>query len=322
MRIVVLDGYTANPGDLDWQAFSALGELTVHDRTPPGQVVARAAGAEAILTNKTKLDATALKALPQLRYVGVLATGVNVVDLQAARAQGVAVTNVPAYGTASVAQATIALLMELANRVGRHDHAVHAGEWVASEDFCFTRARLTELDGLTLGIVGLGAIGQAVARVAQAFGMRVVAASSGRSSAPSRPTDSAGIERVPLDELFATADVISLHCPLTPENAGLVNAERLAKMKPTAFLLNTGRGGLIDEAALAAALRAGQLAGAGLDVLSSEPPAADNPLLSAPNCIITPHLAWATQAARRRLLATAAENLRAFAQGKTLNVVN
>jgi glycerate dehydrogenase len=317
MKIVVLDGYTANPGDLDWLPLAAFGELTVHDRTPATLLLERAAGAQVLLTNKVLLGAAELASLPDLRYIGVLATGYNVVDVNAARERGITVTNVPAYSTPSVAQHVFALLLELTRGTGRHAALVSAGRWSAAPDFCFWDSPQVELAGLTFGIVGFGAIGQAVARIALAFDMRVLA--------HTRTPDPAGwpeVDFVGLDELFARADVVSLHCPLTEETRGLVNASRLATMKPTAFLLNTGRGPLVDEAALAVALREACREGAGLDVLSQEPPPADNPLLSAPNCIITPHLAWATKAARQRLLNVSIDNVRAFLAGKSQNVVS
>jgi glycerate dehydrogenase len=270
------------------------------------------------LTNKTPLNAETLAALPRLRYLGVLATGYNVVDIAAARARGVPVCNVPAYGTASVAQAVFALLLELTNRSGAHSAAVRAGRWSASPDFCFWDGELIELAGRTLGIVGYGEIGRAVGEIARAFGMRVLAYS--RSGVPGATSD--GAEWVALDTLFRESDVVSLHCPLTPETRELVNTARLASMKPGAFLLNTARGPLVNEADLAAALHAGRIAGAGLDVLSTEPPSADNPLLRAPNCVITPHIAWATRAARARLIHTAVENVRAFLADTPRNVVN
>jgi glycerate dehydrogenase len=275
--------------------------------------VPRAADADVVLTNKTVLGRAEIDALPELACIGVLATGTNVVDGVAARARGIPVCNVPEYGTANVAQATFALLLELANRVGHHAAAVRAGRWTACPDFCFWDGDLVELAGLTLGIVGHGRIGRAVAAIGRAFGMRVIAHRRGGGD---------GREFVDLDTLFRASDVVSLHCPLTPETEGLVNAARLALMKPTAFLLNTARGGLVDEAALAAALDAGRIAGAGLDVLSVEPPPATNPLLAARNCVITPHIAWATRTARERLIAITADNLRAFAAGSPRNVVN
>lgn len=316
MKIVVLDGYTANPGDLDWSPLAALGELIVHERTPAALTLERAAGARVLLTNKVILGAREMAALPELRCIGVLATGYNVVDTVAAKERGVVVTNVPAYSTPSVAQHVFALLLELTRGVGRHADLVRAGRWSASPDFAFWATPQVELAGLTIGIVGFGAIGQAVARIALAFGMRVLV----HTRTPN-PASWPEVDFVGLDALLARADVVSLHCPLTEETRGMINAPRLAAMKSTAYLLNTGRGPLVDEAALAAALKAGQIAGAGLDVLSVEPPPADNPLLTAPNCIITPHLAWATRAARQRLLDVAIDNVRAFLEGKRQNVV-
>lgn len=316
-RIVVLDGHTLNPGDLCWDAIASLGDLEVHARTHPGELPERAAGATALLTNKVVLDRGVITTLPALRYIGVTATGVNVVDLGAASDHGVVVTNVPAYSTDSVAQLTFALLFELTHRVGHHAEAVRQGRWSASPDFSFSDFPLVELAGGTFGIVGYGSIGRAVARMAQALGMTVLAHTR---SAPG--TGNANIAFVPLKALFERSDVVSLHCPLTPETHHLVNAERLGWMKRTALLLNTGRGPLVDEPALADALRTGAIAGAGLDVLGAEPPPGDHPLLRAPNCLITPHLAWATVAARRRLMQTTADNLRAFLAGRAVNVVN
>jgi glycerate dehydrogenase len=318
VRIVVLDGYTLNPGDNPWGPLEALGELTVYDRSPDELVIERAAGADIVLTNKTRLDRAALAQLPGLSGICVLATGVNVVDVQAARERGVPVCNVPAYSTASVAQHAIALLLELANAVGVHDRAVHSSEWVRSPDFSFWKQAALELDGQVLGVVGYGAIGQRVAAIARSMGMMVIAAS--RSATPARATDE--VERRPLDALFREADVVSLHCPLTAETERLVRRERLRTMKPSALLINTARGGLIDEADLASALDHGVIAGAALDVLSCEPPAADNPLLRARNCIITPHIAWTSLAARRRLLEVTVENVRALVAGNPIHVVN
>ncbi len=317
MRIVVLDAYTTNPGDLDWGPVEALGELAVYDRTPDEAIVARAAGAEAVLTNKTHLSAATLAALPGLRYVGVLATGVNVVDLSAAAVAGITVTNVPGYSTPGVAQAVFALVLELTNQTGPLSTSARAGRWQACDDFCYWDGELVELEGLTLGIVGYGAIGRRVAGIARALGMRVVAASRSRAAG----TSDEGVEFISLDDLFRTADVVSLHCPLTPETKQLVNAARLASMKPSAYLVNTARGALVDEHALADTLAAGRIAGAGLDVLTQEPPRAGSPLLTAPNCVITPHVAWATRKARARLIAAAAANLAAFVQGQPQNVV-
>jgi glycerate dehydrogenase len=312
MRITILDGFTTNPGDLSWEPLEAIGELTVHDRTLPGDVVSRAAAAEIVLTNKTVLGRAEIAALPRLQCIGVLATGTNVVDLAAARDHGIPVCNVPDYGTPNAVQATFALLLELTNRTGHHDRTVHAGRWAACPDFCYWDGDLVELAGRTLGIVGYGRIGQAVAAVGRGFGMRILAHSRRGGDGP---------EFVDLDRLFAESDVVSLHCPLTPETKELVNARRLALMKPTAFLVNTARGAIVDEAALAAALDAGRIAGAAVDVLTVEPPP-PYPLLAARNCVITPHIAWATRSARKRLIAMTAANLRAFAAGTPQNVVN
>jgi len=316
MNIVVLDGFTLNPGDLAWDDLKALGTCEIYDRTPPAQLLARASNAEVLLTNKTVLTREQIQNLPRLKYIGVLATGTNVVDLAAARERGIPVTNVPAYGTKSVAQTTLALLLELTQHVGHHAQAVRAGRWTRSPDWCYWERPLIELDGLTLGIVGFGRIGRAVGELGAGLGMRLLACTPTPKAAP------ALVRFVELETLLRESDVVSLHCPLTPETKNLINAERLGWMKRTALLLNTSRGPLIDEAALAAALNAGRLAGAGLDVLSVEPPPADNPLLTAKNCVITPHLAWATRAARSRLMKIAVENIRAFFNGKPQNVVN
>jgi len=319
-KIVVLDGYTVNPGDNPWTPLAELGELTVYDRSRSSEVVERALEAEIVLVNKALLGREAFELLPRLRGVSVLATGVNTVDLDAASERGIAVCNVPSYSTASVVQHTLALLLELCNSVGLHDRSVHAGDWVRAVDYCYWKSPLSSLEGKLLGIVGYGAIGRGVATALQALGMEVCAA-----LLESRRPLTAGadaVPRLPLDELFRRADVISLNCPLTPETRQLVSRERLATVKPNCLLINTARGGLIDEAALSAALAAGQLAGAALDVLSSEPPSADNPLLSAPNCIITPHVAWSSLSARQRLLAITVDNVRALLQGKPIHVVN
>jgi glycerate dehydrogenase len=317
MNIVVLDGHTLNPGDLSWNALKELGHCRIYDRTPGPEVIARARDAEVVLTNKTVLMREAVFALPKLKYVGVLATGYNVVDIAAAKERGVPVTNIPNYGTASVAQHTFALLLELAHHAGHHAQTVRDGKWSRSADFCYWDFPLIELHGLTFGVIGFGKIGRAVAYLAQAFGMRVLVHSR------SKPLDLLPIcEFVSLEELLSRSDVVSLHCPLTPENKQFINAERLARMKPSAFLLNTGRGPLLDEQAVANALNSGTLAGAGLDVLAIEPPKADNPLLSARNCLVTPHIAWATRAARARLMNIAVENIRDFVAGKARNVVN
>ena len=316
MRIVVLDGYTLNPGDLNWNELNSLGSCKVYDRTSEAELPQRTAEGEILLTNKTVLNAATIQSLPQLQYIGVLATGTNVVDLSAARARGVPVTNVPAYSTSSVAQATMALLLELTNAVGHHAETVRAGRWSQQPDFSYWDQPLIELAGLTLGIVGFGRIGRAMADLGNAFGMPVLA------SFPRMQTVPPYVQHVDLETLLRQSDVISLHCPLTPETRHLINTQRLSWVKPTAFLLNSSRGQLVDEAALAQALNSAQLAGAGLDVLSEEPPAPDNPLLRARNCIITPHCAWATRAARERLMRVAVDNVRAFLSGQPQNVVN
>jgi glycerate dehydrogenase len=316
MRIVVLDGYTLNPGDLSWEPLQQLGESRVYDRTPPEEVVSRAAGAEIILTNKTIVSREAIEQLPQLRYIGVLATGYNIVDVGAARERNILVTNVPGYATESVAQLVFAHLLNLAEAVSRHTRLVTEGGWAAAKDFCFWEAPLVEIAGLTMGIVGFGQIGRATARLAEAFGMHVLASRS-NSTRPEKET----VRRVPLDDLFRLSDVVSLHCPLTPTTEGLVSDYRLSLMKPTAFLINTSRGPLVDEAALARALNEGRIAGAGLDVLSSEPPPPDHPLFHARNCHITPHIGWATTQARSRLLAGVLSNLRAYLTGAPENCV-
>jgi glycerate dehydrogenase len=313
MRIVILDGLTTNPGDLSWEPLERLGSLTVFDRTPPGAVAARAAGADVVLTNKAILGREQIAALRGLKYVGVLATGHNIVDGAAARERGIPVTNVPDYSTPNVIQATWALILELTNRVGHHDRTVHEGRWAACPDFCYWDGDLVELAGRTLGIVGYGRIGRGVADVGRAMGMRVMHHRQRSAGDPGS---------VDLDTLFRESDVVSLHCPLSPETRHLVDARRLALMKPAAFLVNTARGPLVDEAALADALNAGRIAGAAVDVLSVEPPPPTNPLLTARNCVITPHVAWATRDARRRLIDVAAANVAAFAAGSPRNVVN
>jgi len=316
MRIVVLDGHTLNPGDLSWETLKPLGEFVVYDRTPPGQVVPRSASAEIVLTNKTVLDRETILSLAALRYIGVLATGYNVVDVDAARARGIVVTNVPAYSTRSVAQLTFALLFELTLHVGHHSRVVHEGKWTHSPDFCFWDYPLVELEGLTMGIVGFGRIGQAVSELASALGLSVLVHTR---TAPSQGTMPARF--VDLETVFRQSDVVSLHCPLTAVTRHLVNAERLGWMKPRAFLLNTSRGPLVDEVALAEALNSGRIAGAGVDVLSVEPPPPTHPLLAARNCIITPHIAWATRAARERLMRIAVDNVQSFLAGRPANVV-
>jgi glycerate dehydrogenase len=318
MKIVVLDGYTVNPGDLSWEEYEKLGDLKVYDRTPQDQVVERARDAEVVLTNKTVINREAMTALPSLRYICVMATGYNVVHTQAAQERGVLVCNAPEYGTATVAQAVFALLLELTNRTGHHAKTVGDGKWSAASDFCYWDFPLIGLQGLTLGIVGYGRIGRAVGRIGQAFGMKLLASRRGETA----QAGTEEIERVDLEKLFCESDAVSLHCPLTPETNKLVNAQSLAKMKRTAFLINTARGGLVDEASLADALNRDRLAGAGLDVLSAEPPPLNNPLLQAKNCFITPHIAWATQNARKGLLQIGAENIRAWQRGTPRNMVH
>ena len=318
MKIVILDGHAINPGDLSWDALQGLGELEIFDRTPGDAIVTRAREADVLLTVRTPLVARTLKQLKRLRYVGAIFTGYDEIDLKAARELNVLVTNVPTYGTASVAQLVFALLLELCHHVGLHSAATHAGEWSRSPDFSFWKTPLVELQGKTMGIVGFGRIGRRVAEIALAMGMRVIAADADRKEVPDWP----GFRWCEVDELMAAADVVSLHCPLLPQTRGIVNASSLSKMRPGSFLINTSRGPLVVEQDLADALNDGRLAGAAVDVLSSEPPPLDNPLLLAKNCIVTPHIAWATKEARARLIESAATNLRAFLDGRPVNVVN
>lgn len=323
-KIVVLDAYTLNPLPVgeesplhpSWESLAALGELTLYPRTAESEVVSRCAEADLVLTNKAVITAAHLEALPKLSYIGVLATGTNIVDLAAARSRGIPVTNAPGYSTRSVAQHVFALLFELAARTGETDRAVKNGDWVRCPDFCFTVAPFFEMAGKNLAIVGFGEIGQAVARIGAALGMNILVHSRSQ-----KPFD-VPIEWVDLDTLWEKADVITLHCPLTDSTKGLINAASLAKIKNTAYLINTGRGPLINEADLAEALKTGQIGGFGADVLSKEPPAADNPLLTAPNTVITPHIAWASVEARKRLMGTVVENVKAFLSGQSVNVVN
>ena len=315
MKIVVLDGYCLNPGDLDWAAFEQLGELTVYDRTPANLTIERSKDADVLLTNKTVLNAENMSQMLNLKYVGVLATGYNVVDLDYAASRGIMVTNIPAYSTASVAQMVFAHILNITNSVEHHSQLVHNGAWSGSIDFCFWDRLQVELAGKTIGLVGLGNTGMATARIALAFGMKVIAVTT-KKNLPY------GIKSVSYSDLWQQSDIISLHCPLSADTRNLVNASTIAQMKPTAIVINTGRGPLIDERALADALNTGRIAAAAVDVLSTEPPAADNPLLSARNCQITPHIAWATREARQRLMGIAFANLRAFADGSPVNVVN
>ena len=319
MKIVILDAFTSNPGDLSWDAIKEMGELTVYDRTTPEEVLERCTGSEIIFTNKVILNSETIEQLPELKYIGVLATGTNVVDLNFAKERGICVTNIPGYSTDSVVQHVLALMLHFSSKVSVHNDAVQQGDWVNSIDFSFTLGTLNELSGKTLGIIGLGTIGRKLARVADAMGMKIVAAHQSSMDRLELPYE---VEWLPVDEVFALADFLSLNCPLTPETEKVVNAEHLKKMKSSAIVINTGRGPLVDEQALADALNNGTIAGAGLDVLSTEPPAVDNPLLSAKNCVITPHIAWASMEARERLIGIAADNLSSFLTGTPHNVVN
>lgn len=318
MKICILDGYSLNPGDLDWSPVERLGDVMLFDRTPADKIVERAADADIVLTNKVPFSADTLRQLPRLRFICVLATGYNIIDTEAATRQGVVVANIPAYSTMSVAQMAFAHILNITNHVASYAREVADGKWTNCPDFCFWDSALTELAGKTMGIVGLGNTGMATARIAVAMGMKVVALTS--KSADTLPE---GITPAPLDDVLASADVVSLHCPLTPSTRHLINAASIAKMKPSAILINTGRGPLVDEQAVADALNGGRLAAFGADVLSQEPPRGDNPLLSARNCFLTPHIAWATLEARTRLMSTATENVRQFIAGEPVaNRVN
>jgi len=313
-KTVVLDGYTLNPGDLSWENIASLGQIKLYDRTPVEQIVERCKEADIVLTNKVPFTEATLAQLPRLKMIAVTATGYNIIDIETARAKNIIVCNVPAYGTASVAQHTFALLLELTNRVGQHARSVSEGKWLRSEDWCFTEGPIIELEGKTIGIVGYGNIGQRVGLIAQAFGMKVIYYSPMiKPWTPDEPAD--------LPTLFSTSDVVTLHCPLTPANHEFVNKDLLQGMKPSAFLINTARGQLIQEQDLADALNEGRLAGAALDVLSKEPPSADNPLLTARNCLLTPHNAWISREARTRILEITTANIRAFLDGQPVNRV-
>jgi glycerate dehydrogenase len=318
MKIVVLDGLTLNPGDLSWDGLYHLGDVEIHDRTFGEQIIERSKGAEILFTNKTPLGEDEFAQLPDLKYIGVLATGYNIVDIEAAKKRNITVTNIPAYSTNSVAQMTFALILELCLHVQEHSNAVHSGDWVNSPDFSFWKTPLIELADKTMGIIGFGSIGQQVAKVAEAFGMKVIAAKSSNSNSG----NNTNVKRVDLDELLRESDIVSLHCPLFPSTKGIINKGSIEKMKKSAFLINTARGPLIVEEDLAEALNSGRIAGAGVDVLSTEPPKADNPLLTAKNCLITPHISWATFEARTRLRNKAVDNLKAFLQGNPINVVS
>lgn len=317
MKIVVLDGFAMNPGDLSWSELEQLGELTVYDRTAPGELMERAAGAAALLTNKTVLDAAAIHALPDLKYIGVLATGYNVVDIEAARECGVVVTNIPAYSTNSVAQMVFAHLLNITHRVAHYAQEAREGVWSSQADFSYTNTPLIELAGKKMGIVGLGNTGSATARIALSFGLEVHAF----TSKPASALPEGILKASSVDELFQTCDIVSLHCPLTSDTRELVNAKRLSMMKKTAILINTGRGPLVNEADLAVALQRGDLAAAGIDVMVAEPPVATNPLLKCANCYITPHIAWATKEARIRLMNQTVANFKAFLAGNVINNV-
>jgi glycerate dehydrogenase len=322
MKIVITDGYTLNPGDLSWEPLHSLGEVIYYDRSAPADILPRCRPANIIVTNKTPVDAATIDAAVDLRLIAVTATGYNMVDTMAARKRGIPVCNVPEYGTDSVAQHTFALLLELSNSVGRYDQSVREGEWQRSPDFCYCKTPLIELKGKTLGLVGFGRIGRQVARIAQAFGMRVLY--TGRPAAPgaasSRGASSA--QAVPMNTLFKESDFISLHCPLTADNHSFIDAKLLSLIKPAAFLINTSRGQLINETDLAAALRNHVLAGAALDVLATEPPPPDHPLIGLPNCLLTPHIAWMSWEARQRLLQTTIDNIRLALSGAPQHVVN
>nr|WP_319776339.1 D-2-hydroxyacid dehydrogenase [uncultured Sphaerochaeta sp.] len=317
-KIVVLDGFTLNPGDMSWEAFEDLGQLCVYERTDEDYIVERAQDATYLLTNKTPITAKTLDNLPSLKYIGVLATGYNVVDVQAAAERGITVTNIPTYGTRSVAQMVFAHLLHLTQHVAEHAQGVSKGKWQACPDFCYWEYPLIELEGKTLGLVGYGRIGKATAQIARSFGMNVVSYDPFISA----PDEEVGVDFVDLDTLLSSSDVISLHCPLTDQNREFLNKEKISIMKQSSFLINTSRGPLVCEQDLADALNSGHIAGAGLDVVSTEPIKASNPLLSAKNCYITPHISWATESARKRLMALAVENLKAFMEGKPKNIVS
>ncbi len=318
MKIVVFDGYTLNPGDIGWDILMQLGDVTIYDRTPVEQVVERAKDADAVLTNKVKLNRDHLEKLPKLRYIGILATGYNIIDTEAAKQKGIVVSNAPGYSTASVAQLVFAFLLEMTLHVQKHSDSAKSGDWAKSADFSYWNSPLIELAGKTIAIIGFGKIGQRVADIAAAFGMKVIAQSRTQTDQSHRTN----FEWVDLDTLLKYADVVTIHCPLTPQTENLINKETLKLMKSTAFLVNTSRGPIVNDQDLADALNNDIIAGAGIDVLSVEPPPANNPLLSAKNCLVTPHIAWATKEARLRLMEIVVDNLKAFIAGKPVNVVN
>jgi len=318
MKIVVLDGYTLNPGDLSWDGLKKIGDVVIYDRTPSDKIVERAAGAEIVYTNKTPLNREVLNQLPALKFIGVLATGYNVVDTEAAKEQGIVVTNIPGYGTDSVAQLTFALLLELCHHVQLHSNSVMQGRWSQSVDFCYWDYPLVELTGKTMGIIGFGSIGRRVADIASSFGMNII----GNDKFQTDQSGRKNFKWAEVNQLLEESDVVSIHCPLFPETKGLINKDRIKLMKKSAFLLNTSRGPVVVDEDLAEALNNGTIAGAGIDVLSVEPPSHDNPLFKAKNCLITPHIAWATKEARTRLMDIAVNNLLAFINGKPVNIVN
>ncbi len=318
MKIVILDGYTTNPGDLSWDFLKEFGTYTVYDRTPEDKIIERAKDCDIIITNKTPVRAETIAQLPNLKFIALLSTGYNVVDVDFAAKRGIPVSNVPCYSTSAVAQLVFAFILEFTNRVSLHSEAVHSGEWSSCPNFCFWKSPLTELQGKTIGIIGYGKIGKAVARIAEAFDMNVLASSRSATVGES----DGNVKFVTVDTLAKESDFITLHCPLTEQTTGMVNEEFISKMKKSAYLINTSRGPVVDENALAAALRSGRLAGAGIDVMGIEPPKCDNPLFERENCLITPHIAWAGFETRTRLVGIVEENLRAFAQGKPINTVN
>ena len=317
MKIVVLDGYTLNPGDLSWEGFKSLGPCTIYDRTAQEQIVERIGDAEAVITNKTPITKEILAACPTVKYIGALATGYNVIDTEAAKAKDIPVTNIPTYGTSAVAQFAIALLLEICHNIGSHSKAVHDGNWTKNPDFCFWNHPLLELEGKTIGFIGFGRIGQATAKIAAALGMKVIAHDTYESEEGKKTGT-----YVSLDELLAKSDIISLHCPLLPDTENIINKNNISKMKDGVIIINTSRGPLINEQDLKDALNSGKIAAAGVDVVSVEPIKADNPLLTAKNCFITPHIAWAPVETRSRLMDIAVDNLKAFIEGKTVNRVN
>ncbi len=314
MKISVLDGFTTNPGDLSWDWLKECGECTVYERTPAELIAERTKDCEIVITNKTPLRKELLETLPKLKYIGLLSTGFNIVDWEYCKEKGIPVCNIPSYSTSAVAQLVFALILEHTNAVAIHSNSVHSGEWAASKDFCYWKTPLTELDGKTLGIIGFGKIGKAVAKIAAAFGMKVIASTN-------HPAPFEKVEFCGRDELLSKSDFVSIHCPLTPLTEGMVNADFLSKMKTSAFLVNTSRGQVVDENALADALKSGVIAGAGLDVMTVEPPKSDNPLFGLSNCLVTPHIAWAGFETRERLMKIAKENVLAFLDGKPQNIV-